>query len=167
MSALLAIVALVAAWQTSTHFRTAWDSRPRVAVVPGEDGVAEANGLGASVDGVALLESVQTWSEQVSPMDGHNYWHIALRLHIEHSEVANCRVYVEDTRGRLYEIGRHVPTGVEGYTSVPTCQDEDGTSEVGDVQRFMVLIPDDAQPRYIRVQSQFHLNPDYLELPAG
>lgn len=169
MTVLLVAVGLVATWQTTTHARGAWwERQPRQAVEPDEHGVASAQGLHVAVDQVAVLESVPVWGEEVHPLAGHEFWHIGLHMDIADSEVSSCQVYVEDTQGRWYEVGEHAPSSVEGYSGYPTCHlDPDSNREVHQVQNFILVMPQDAQPRYIRVHSQFQLNPQYLELPAG
>lgn len=169
MSMLLVVVGLVAAWQTTSHARGAWwEHEPRQGVGPDEDGVATANGLGVAVEQVAVLESVEVWDEEATALEGHRFWHIALEFDVENSAVATCEVFVQDTKGRHYEVGRNTPSGVEGYTGYPRCQgDNDSGSDVDPLQAFIVTLPADAEPRYIRVQSQLHLAPQFLELPAG
>lgn len=81
------------------------------------------------------------------------------------SDLGTCDVVVQDEDGRLYTAGRFVPYGVEGIETFVQC----GVSEepLPEVQNALVLMPADAEPRYVRVESSWSLSPYYFRLPVG
>lgn len=166
LAALLVVVGLLAAWQTSHEARNGWwPGQPHQAVGPGGDGVARAGGLGVELEQVAALDSVPTWEEDVTALPGHRFWHVQLRVDATNSEVNNCEVGIEDSQGRIYLAGANVPPGVEGYAPYPDCSPTENGEPT--VQEFIVTTPADSEPHYVRLESSLDLNPRFLRLPVG
>lgn len=167
LAVLAVLIAAATAWQVSEFARgTWWQNNPRVAVTPGPDGVASAEGLGVALVEVRAMDSVPTSHEPITALDGHQLWRVELAVEAENSEVGVCSVRLHDTQGREYETGNNVGWGAEGYESFPTCSADDDGEPVPGRQAFLIITPEDSDPQSVRIESTFDLTPRYLELPV-
>lgn len=164
---LVLLLALVATgWRTSDFARSSWwVNASHQAVLPDESGVARGHGFSVGIDEIAVIETLHIRDELYEPLDGYRLWHIGLRMETAESETGPCDIRVEDDRGRLHDIRNEVPS-VDGY-DFPSCTppepDDDDPPPL--IQQFLVLLPNDTEPRTVRIESRT-LRPLFFELPV-
>lgn len=167
MGVIAVLLALAMAWQVSEFGRTTWwSAHPHIAVQPGSDGVASAEGLNAALVEVRPVEQVPTSTDPIRALDGHQLWRVVVTVEAAQSTVDTCQILLADDDGRRYEGGDNVGWGAEGYESYPMCSVSDDGEMPATQQAFLFLTPDDFEPQAVRIQSLFDLNPRYLELPV-
>lgn len=171
MSCLLLATLAIAGWLTSHHARESWwPTSPHLAIRPDSSGLAWHEGLGAAVEEVAVIDAIYDQRGQALRMEGTGYrlWHVAVRMDIAESRLEYCDIVVQDDHGRLHKTNNLDLGWMDGYETLPTCQErdpDDWRGQPGEVQLFTVALPEDAEPAYVRVQG-FALNPHFLELPV-
>ena len=166
LGVLAIVVAVALGWRVTQQGRTGWWTlESHLAVSPGPDGRASRDGVSVGPVEVEQMDAVTTWSEPWDVPDGYTVWRVGLAVTSTNSDLGTCDVVVQDEAGRLYTAGRFVPYGVEGIETFVQC----GVSEepLPEVQNALVLMPADAEPRYVRVESSWSLSPYYFRLPVG
>ncbi|TDE91631.1 hypothetical protein EXU48_15935 [Occultella glacieicola] len=172
-TAILAVVGILVlgalGWRVSAEARDAWwNGEAHVPVPVDANGVAELDGLQVELTGVERLDDgVSTYGDRWEPPDGLVLWQVGLAVQNTNTEILSLDVLVQDTEGRRFETGSEVPYGVDGVQdSLEVAPPEPGDDPLPDVQYLLVLMPQDAEPAAVRLESTWSLAPDYFRLPV-
>ncbi|CAM3414957.1 hypothetical protein OCAE111667_08675 [Occultella aeris] len=156
-------------WRVSAEARdTWWNGESHVPVPVDANGVASHEGISIELVGVERLDGgVNTYDERWEPPAGTVLWQVGLAVESTNTEIYSLDVLVQDTQGRRFETGNDVPYGVDGVQdSLDVAQPEPDDEPLPDVQYLLVLMPEDAEPATVRLESSWSLSPDYFRLPV-
>ena len=125
--------------------------------------------------GWATVETVRvrlTGAETATEIDGEappaGFTYLELDFAVESTETEawrTCTVQVRDAEGRLFESGREVPRS-DPYLTELTCGTDDPDEDpVPTAQSVLVLVPVDAEPVSVRVDSREFPDATFVEIP--
>lgn len=141
-----------------------WELGEHVAVTPDEAGWASVDTLQVRLASVDPEVRVEPGYEAPA---GFRY--LELTFEVSSSEIEqsrSCTVEVLDGEGRLFLAGREVPGLGDGYVSELSCGTSDpAENRVPASQAMLVLLPDDAEPVAVRVDSREFPPATFVELP--
>lgn len=180
VSVLALLVSLAAwGWFATEQARVGWwDLGQHSAVEPDEQGWAHLESLGVRLVGVEQVTEV----EDEQPPAGYAYLRVDLEVSTEPARqdspgdaedataeetlapLGACEVQIRDTAGRLFVAAQEVPRGEEFESSL-RCGSTDPEDPVPTDQSLLVLVPDDAEPASVRVDSRDFPPATFIELP--
>ncbi|UFU03704.1 hypothetical protein LQF12_03600 [Ruania suaedae] len=162
---LVAVLALVAlGWQVTREARVNWwPTGPHEAIGPGEDFA----GVQVELVGLEPAGRVTEWDTPWSPPEGFEAWRTSLAVTTTQEELVSMEVLVETADGRQFAAGEHVPFSADGYEwSLSVAVPEEGEDPIPEVQHLLVLLPADAEPAAVRIETTL-LYPQYVRLPVA
>ncbi|UFU07061.1 hypothetical protein [Ruania halotolerans] len=160
--ALIGVLTLAAfGWRVSEQARESWwPSSAHEALGPGED----FGGIQVELAGLEPAGQIADWNGPWEPPAGFQAWKISLAVATTQSEFSSVEVLVEDGQGRQYLATENVPWDVEGYEwSLTVAIPEEDDDPIPGVQHLLVLLPADAEPAAVRIESALLL-PEYIRL---
>jgi hypothetical protein len=166
----VAIVGLVLGLGVWGWFATAnarehwWDRGNHVAVTPDAQGWASIDPVQVRL---AAVEDEVTVEDGYEPPSGFTYLELTFEVTSSETERSlGCEVEVLDAEGRLFLAGREVPGLGDEYVSELICGTSDPVEDpVPPTQSVLVLLPADAVPVSVRVDSREFPPSEFIELP--
>ncbi len=141
-----------------------WALGEHVAITPDDDGWVEVAPVRLRLVGAEA--DVRT-GPGTAPPAGFSYLELTFEVTSEETEAyRSCEVEVLDEQGRLFLAGREVPGLGDDYVSELMCGTSDPEDDpVPSTQATLVLVPDDAVPVSVRVDSRDFPPASFVELP--